>query len=372
MQQCLKLDKIALYMRIGIFDPYLDTLGGGEKYMLTAASALSKNHQVDLFWDEDILNVASKKFNIDLSKVRSRKNIFSKRISFAKRLMESSRYDAIFYLSDGSIPIVACKLYIHFQFPVEWVNSDKLIIKQKIRRVKKFICNSNYTKEFIDKKFNVKSTVIYPPTYLKKDFPKVDLKKKKNYILNVGRLSKGESGEFFKKQDFLIDVFKSLVKQGVNDYELILAVSFSKNNKHLVDELKELAKGSKIKIYENVSFEKLSSLYQESKIYWHASGFGENLISNPEKAEHFGITTVEAMANGLVPVVINAGGQKEIVENRKNGFIWNKRLELIDYTINLVHEEDLFQKLSKEAVSDSKKFSTDEFNSNFEKIFNNE
>lgn len=359
-------------MRIGIFDPYLDTLGGGEKYMLTAASFLSKNHQVDLFWDEDLLTTASNKFNIDLSKVTTKKNIFNKSTNLTKRLIETSRYDVIFYLSDGSVPIIACKLYLHFQFPVEWVNSGKVITKQKIKRVKKIICNSKFTKEYIDKKFNVKSLVIYPPTYLIKDFPKVNYKDKKNYILNVGRLSKGSTGEFFKKQDFLIDAFKTLVKQGVNDYELILAVSFPKDKAHLVEELKELIKGTKIKIYENLSFEKLNKLYEESKIYWHASGFGEDLMNNPERAEHFGITTVEAMANGLVPVVINAGGQTEIVENKKNGFVWNNKRELIDYTISMIHEEDLFLKISKEAIKDSKNFSTDQFHLNLEKTFDNE
>ena len=69
--------------------------------------------------------------------------------------------------------------------------------------------------------------------------------------------------------------------------------------------------------------------YKLAKIYWHASGFGEDLETHPEKAEHFGITTVEAMINGLVPIVIDAGGQKEIVvqdrwvfmEDQKNYFL---------------------------------------------------
>ena len=38
-------------MRIGVFDPYLDDLGGGEKYMMSVASCLSKKHDVTVFWD---------------------------------------------------------------------------------------------------------------------------------------------------------------------------------------------------------------------------------------------------------------------------------------------------------------------------------
>ncbi len=359
-------------MRIGIFDPYLDTLGGGEKYMLTAASFLSKENDVSVFWDKDILSEASERFNLDLSKVKLKRNIFDRKVSLAQKLIETNKYDAIFYLSDGSIPITASSLYIHFQFPVEWVNGKSLITKQKIRRVKKFICNSNFTKEFIDKKFNVRSIVLYPPTYLTKEFPKPNLSSKKNHILNVGRLTKNESGEYFKKQDVLIDAFKKLSKKIDKTWELVLAVSFIEKDKELLNELNKMVKGYPIKIYNNLSFEKLTRLYQESKIYWHASGFGEDLEKNPEKAEHFGITTVEAMTNGLVPVVINAGGQKEIVDNKKNGFVWNSEEELVKYTLNLIDDSLLLTKLSNAAIEKSHVFSADEFNKRLIEIFKNE
>lgn len=359
-------------MRIGVFDPYLDTLGGGEKYMLTAASCLSKNHDVFLFWDKDILDEASKKFNIDLSKVSLKKNIFSKNISLAQKLIKSSKLDAIFYLSDGSIPIVACKLYIHFQFPAEWVNTKGLINKLKIKRIKKFICNSNFTKEFIDKKFNVKSIVLYPPAYFENEMPKADLKQKKNYVLNVGRLSKNNEGQYFKKQDMLVNAFKKLTKKIDKTWELILAVSFVEKDKELLNELNEMVKGYPIKIYENLSFEKLSKLYRESKIYWHASGFGEDLNKSPEKAEHFGISTVEGMANGLVPVVINAGGQKEIVDDSKNGFLWDRQEQLVKQTLSLINDPTLLSKLSLNAITKAHTFSSNKFCKNLEQIFKNE
>lgn len=359
-------------MRIGIFDPYLDTLGGGEKYMLTAASFLSKNNDVSVFWDKDVLTQASERFNLDLSNVKLKKNIFGRKISLAEKLIQSNKYDVIFYLSDGSIPITACKLYIHFQFPVEWVKANNLITKQKVKRVKKFISNSSFTKEFIDNKFNVKSIVIYPPTYFKKEMPKVDLKQKKNYILNVGRLTKNEAGEYFKKQDMLINAFKKLKDEKNNNWELILAVSFIEKDSFLLEELNKMTKGYPIRIYDNLSFGKLSKLYQDSKIYWHASGFGENLKKNPQNAEHFGITTVEAMANGLVPVVINAGGQKEIIDNNKNGFLWDTEKELIKYTLDLIQDENQLNKLSQNAINKAHTFSTDEFCKSLEQIFKNE
>nr|MBI5455874.1 glycosyltransferase [Candidatus Levybacteria bacterium] len=357
-------------MRIGIFDPYFNTLGGGEKYILTAASCLAKNHEVFLFWDGDIVKDASKRFNIDFSSIKQIKNIFSKDVSFPKRLIESNKYDAILFLSDGSLPVVACKLYIHFQFPVEWVNTDNIIVKQKIKRVSKFICNSEFTKNFIDKKFNKKSIVLYPPSYFLNDFPKINYKNKKNQILNVGRLQESKSGKLFKKQDLLIKNFKKIYDSGFSGWQLVLVVTYKKEDENLLDKLKELIGNYPIKIIENCSQEELKKIYLQSKIYWHASGFGEDLEKYPELAEHFGISTVEAMINGVIPVVINAGGQKEIVKNEKNGYLWNTEQELLEKTQKLINDQDLMIRLVTSAISDAKEFSTDRFCKEINKIFN--
>ncbi len=41
-------------MKAGIYDPYLDTAGGGERYCLTLAETLLKNGwEVDIFWPAD-------------------------------------------------------------------------------------------------------------------------------------------------------------------------------------------------------------------------------------------------------------------------------------------------------------------------------
>ena len=79
-------------MRIGLYDPYLDTLGGGERYMLSAAASLSHNHKVSLFWDGNaILSEAEKKLNLDLSRVTTTQNIFTPKTSFRKRLLSTAQ-----------------------------------------------------------------------------------------------------------------------------------------------------------------------------------------------------------------------------------------------------------------------------------------
>ena len=81
-------------------------------------------------------------------------------------------------------------------------------------------------------------------------------------------------------------------------------------------------------LHPNVEYGKLRQLYSQATLYWHATGYGENEAHHPERFEHFGITPVEAMAAGCVPIVLGKGGLPEIVEHDKSGFLWNTLDEL--------------------------------------------
>src|SRR5207247_4766844 len=91
-------------------------------------------------------------------------------------------------------------------------------------------------------------------------------------------------------------------------------------------------------------------LYEESSLYWHATGFGTDSELEPEKQEHFGITTCEAMSMGCVPVVIRRGGQPEIVEHGRSGYLWNSEDELERYTWLLTENEALRQQVALNAI----------------------
>ena len=43
-------------------------------------------------------------------------------------------------------------------------------------------------------------------------------------------------------------------------------------------------------------------------LFWHAAGLGEDPTTNPDRFEHFGISVVEAMSAGAVPMVYEHGG----------------------------------------------------------------
>jgi glycosyltransferase involved in cell wall biosynthesis len=77
--------------------------------------------------------------------------------------------------------------------------------------------------------------------------------------------------------------------------------------------------------------------------------------------EHFGISTVEAMAAGCVPVVINKGAQPEIVEHGVSGFLWNTLEELRAYTIRLIKDNALLESMAQAARRRAQLFSRENY-----------
>lgn len=342
-------------MKIGLYNPYYDGLGGGERYTLTLASHWSFNHDVSLFWDDpNILELSETRFGLDLSRVRVTPNVFKNGNIFEK-LWSSRKYDLIFFLSDGSIPMTLARHNIlHFQVPFPSILTDPW----KMSRYDAIVCNSQFTKNAIDAEVGLKAMVIYPPV------PRVGLPratKKKKRILSVGRFT-----NYFqaKKQEVLIDAFKQLIKHTAADgWELVIAGGLMHSDEEYFLKLQQVSEGLPITLLPNITKEQLTKLYQTSVFYWHAAGFGE---TNPVLLEHFGIATVEAMSAGTIPLVFAAGGQPEIVSDGINGTLWTSVKELVDGTISLMTDTTRIARMSKAAIVRSETYGTERFTRAFD------
>lgn len=337
-------------MRAAIHNPYLDTLGGGERYSLTAALAfLEAGYEVDLEWmHTSILKSLENKFGMDLSRVK-----------VVKDIARGDGYDACFWVSDGSIPALrARKNFLHFQVPFRNVAGSSLLNKMKLFRINKVICNSIFTKDIIDKEYGVDSIVLYPPV----DTESIKPKLKTNSVISVGRFSTLLQA---KRQDVLVSAFKKLYDAKNPGWKLYLAGGSEIGGKDFLESLRKEAEGYPITIMENPSFDKVVDLYGKAKIFWSASGFGVSEVKNPEKVEHFGITVIEAMAGGAIPLVFNAGGHKEIVKDGENGFLWETENELIEKTQSIILNNKKMQFLSRSAFKYAKKYSTKRFINEF-------
>lgn len=91
--------------------------------------------------------------------------------------------------------------------------------------------------------------------------------------------------------------------KGLEGWKLILAGGAEIGADDYLNNLKSKAFGYPIEIVESPNFKDLVNLYKKARIFWSASGYGIDEEKEPERVEHFGITVVEAMSAGCVPLV---------------------------------------------------------------------
>ena len=336
-------------MKIGFYSPYFDSMSGGERYLLTIASHWAQHHDVLLFWDDpQILAQSEKRLHIDLSRIRTVENVFKTKNVF-KKLAISRGYDLIFFLTDGSIPTTFAKRNIlHFQVPFQHISVHPI----KLLRFQAIVCNSFFTKDHLDTHVGKRSVVIYPPV----EPIKGTRSTKDNVILSVGRFHP------LKKQDVLIEVFRKAMKAKLySGFELKLAGGLQPADKAYFDALKKAAKGLPVRFFPNCTFSTLTALYNESLVYWHAAGYS---ATKPEHMEHFGITTVEAMSAGCIPVVFIGGGQAEII----NRNLWTTPDECLEMTEHIIQNVKTQNALREDMIQRAKRFNVLTFTKAFDSL----
>lgn len=375
-------------MRVGMYNRWLTTLGGGERYSLAIAEDLSKTCDVEVITHEPLdMQVASQRLDLALG------NVHLKVIPIASDLTAlSGQYDFFINASHWNFfPCIASKCALIVFFPFHLGNPILAQIRYLIGRSLNSFPLHSITRTLLIKRFSAlqaRLDNLVSPNFLKAVdsytqlwaisrfsqnwtqtywqrtshllYPSVAIEQirpqpKQRLILNVGRFFAGNHN---KKHLVMIDAFKQMLDQGLQGWELHLAGGSMSGFVHEEYLSQIRAASENLPIYLHVDLERsaLIDLYGKSAIYWHASGYGEDESKEPHKFEHFGITTVEAMAAGCVPVVIGRGGQPELVEHNVNGLLWQSQPELVSLSAELIRNQALMDRLSKAAIARSHHF----------------
>lgn len=323
-----------------IYDPYLDTLGGGERYVLSFGKSLSAlGFQVQIAWyDESIINLASARFDQDYSQIVTNPGAYYslQSNSIFKKYLLAKHFDLIFWVSDGSLPFLFSKQSIvHFQVPFKKIGGNFLVNKIKSANIDKFIYNSLFTKSVLDKSLpKAKGLVLYPPV----DLDKFQPGKKEKLIISVGRFFAPLNN---KRQDVIIQAFSKLHSKQP-EYQLVLLGGLVGMESQLND-LRAMAQGLPVTFIPNPDFATIQDYYARAQFFWHAAGFDVNEEKEPEKVEHFGITTVEAISAGCIPLVIAKGGQKEIIKSKE--LLCDTPEEIATKTIQIIEKNFVAEKI---------------------------
>ena len=190
-------------------------------------------------------------------------------------------------------------------FLLQLLESYKNMIKNST-----VLTNSKYSRDVIQKIFDIDAKIVYPPVDIEVFRNKVLFQsrlralcpKSKDLIIVISRFNPT------KKIENAIKVARLLKAQGIGSGMKIVG-NLTKEGFAYFSYLKEMVKKYGLKDYVtfevNVEFKRLLSLMRKSKVYFHTL-----------PGEPFGISTVEAMSAGLIPVVPDLGGHTEFVPQK--------------------------------------------------------
>lgn len=349
-------------MKVAIFHDHIDSIGGGEKVVLTMARMLNADVITTDVDKEVVKNMGFEDVNIislgKLIKIPPLKQI-SASLKFA--LADFSKEYDFFILSTGwSIfavkkhkpniyychsPIRAFfdlyKVFLkrqHFvkrQFFKVWVFFHKRLIKKYVSHVDRVFCNSLNTQIRVKKYYNRDATVLYPSV----DCSKYKYSKNGDFWLSVNRIYPE------KRIELQIEAFRRLP-----DEKLVIVGGYSKGDhaeKYAQRLFKDLPKN--VKFLGEVSEEQLIRLYSGCK------GFIATALD-----EDFGITPLEAMATGKPVLAVNEGGYKETVVNNVTGKLVNANVNEIIRTIKEISKNPKIYR--KNCEKRARKFNLKVFN----------
>lgn len=246
--------------------------------------------------------------------------------------------------------------------------------KKLIEYLTLFYCDKTVTElvvptkkacELFKNKYKVKRNVHIIPTgidvekfYIENNDSKEIEKIKEEYkvsennfnMLFVGRLAAE------KNIDYLIDVVSSLMKKNKNLRFYIIGdgPDYQKLNKKIY----RLKLEDKIILVGKVPFNKIGAYYQLGDVFLTAS-----------TSETQGLTVVEAMAAGVVPVCINDDSFKNVVVDNINGRIFKTKKELKNELLELINNKEKLEKMKKQTRKDSDMFSSKYFGEEIQKVY---
>ncbi len=220
------------------------------------------------------------------------------------------------------------------------------------------MANSEFTRGWISTLWKTDADVLFPPIQVQRLHPAAQREKT---VVTVGRFFAPGLGHA-KRQREMVEFFAAASRAGkLPGWRMYVVGGMEDSQRGYVDEVRAAGAGAPVEVLTNAPRTRVEELLSTGSVFWSATGYGQDADKAPWASEHFGMTTVEAMAGGCVPVVIDRAGQKEIVREGVDGYRWETPEQLVARTVQLAGDEQLRARLAASANLRAQEFSEDAF-----------
>lgn len=307
--------------------------GGAERYLIDLCQALIKKEDIEfkigVLYDNNQYEDETKYFDIvnlhystfSFFKKNKNQSYIDLVESFKPHVIHTHRFLAEFLSAMYVKPTIKYICHGHdnmeqfnnFSFNfifnkkllIQWLEKQYIFIK-KYRKVQPyFIANSKHTFNYYNRVLTQKLRKNVLLVYYGFNFKKFKKENKHGLhypirLINVGSFQKK------KNQRFLVQVANELKKRNIA-FKLSLIGAGEYFN-----QVQELVKSNELIEFVEMPgiIHNLDRVYSEFDIYVHSATY-----------EPFGLVFLEAMASGLPVITLDGKGNKDIIENGKNGFL---------------------------------------------------
>lgn len=362
-------------MRIVFVHPRMSVMGGGERVAIhSIKEALRQGHEVYLATEsfdvdsfEDFFGVQGLFRNIRLLTYPPFRPIVRKAVLYQRLVYHQSRLRRIVSRDRGfslilntaevaNQPSARLPSIEYCYFPEYFSHLDsnehsklwetyywpaKVFYHARVSHIDRLLAVSDFTREFVRHKWGRESTTLYPPCPI--DLYSNLQVSKRDLVVTIGRIAPEKR----------LGLFLEIARRAPHiEFAIIGSVASERTSYY---------DGLRVAAPTNVSFvvaplRKVSQLLGSAKVYLHCA-----------LNEHFGITIVEAMAAGCVPVVHDSGGPKEIVAEDV-GYRWNSIDEAASQVSTAIQDDALRREMSKAAALRAEQFGPEPFESGMGKV----
>jgi len=326
--------------------------GGGLLYALAIAAALSQVDRVRVLFPAALrLDLARQLFPVPLDGLSLESDL--RPSSLLREIADLAAWRRRVIVQATEVPRLRGLREAHLLCEFPFQRRLGLGSRLRLALFRSVVANSAFTARWIERRWGRPARVLHPPV-----FPILPLAKRP-WIVALGRFAGGGRS---KRQVEMIEVFRTVDLAG---WELHLVGTAQ--DAEYVRRATEAARGLPVVFHLDAPREELEEVCGTASLFWHFTGVGEDAEAAPEKMEHFGIATAEAMSAGAVPVVVARGGQPEVVGEA--GVLWETMEECAEATRRLCGDDELRARLGEAARQRAESFAFPRFAERARELF---